>query len=271
MNKRIGLHIRLEHSVLDAVEKKNELQLPFFQMFLVRHTTGKLFKVTGQELQTFHEQNNNDPFYVHGSYWINLAHLGEYGTKSFRREMRLSQELGASALIVHPGVAKKVPNRTVGIENVIRTLNKQLTEDSIPIMLENTAHANLMVGSNILDFPYILARLDRPEKISFCIDTAHAHAFGYDIHTEKGQDLFIDFLDNTIGIERISLIHLNDTNQRCGSKIDRHIVPGKGVLGKEMLHRFMMHEKLAHIPVILELPKVSDSVARSVVRQVCSW
>ncbi len=270
MNTRIGLHIRFEHSVFQALEKKELFGVPFFQIFLVNHSTGKLFKVTKQDVQTFREKNN-DTFFVHGSYWINLAHLGEYGIKSLHREMNLAKQLGAQALVVHPGVAKKVASRKVGIENVVRTLNNVLINSSLPIMLENTAHANLMVGSNILDFTYIQDRLDRPEKVSFCIDTAHAHAFGYDLQSKKSQNLFIDFLDNIIGIERIALIHLNDTNQRRGSKIDRHIVPGDGILGQELLTHFIMHKKLLHIPIILELPKVSDSVAASVVQHVMSW
>lgn len=237
MRQRIGLHIRLTGSVLELIHKAQRLQLPFFQCFFVLQATGRLIRVSKREVQSFvaaRRQHFNDLFF-HGSYWINLAGLLSNGYRSLERENRLAKRLAFTHMILHAGTAKGAREKCEGIDALACSLNTLFkTEQSIDVMLENTAHGNLAVGSDILDFQKLLGKIDQPERVSFCIDTAHAYSFGYDIIGDKKQDLFIDFLDNTIGLERIKMIHLNDTKEQLGSCIDRHAVIGEGRIGKKI-------------------------------------
>ena len=137
--------------------------------------------------------------------------------------------------------------------------------------MENTAHGNMSVGSDLQDFHQLLQKLDHPEKISFCIDTSHAHAFGYDIADITKHGEFIDLLDELIGLERIVLIHLNDTKEKCGSLIDRHDIVGQGKLGDSVLKHFIAQPRLAHIPVLMELPVLPEQEEIALLRKVISW
>ena len=271
--RRIGLHIRLQHSILDSVDKALRLQLPFFQCFFVLQETGRLIKVRKGEIDSFLAKRDHfDKLFLHGSYWINLASLGYNGYRELERELALAKQLQFTHLVLHPGAAKGAEKKEQGIDALARALNTLLkTETEIKVLLENTTHGNVTVGSDILDFRALLEKLDKPECIGFCIDTSHAHSFGYTIIDDHDQDMFIEFLDNTLGLDRITLIHLNDTKEKCGVRIDRHATLGEGVIGKKALKRFVMHSQLSHIPILMELPVLSEAKEEMILQEICSW
>lgn len=272
--RRIGLHVRLTQSILEPIRKAQQLQLPFFQCFFVLPASGKLVEVSTSEMQSFLvlRRQHFDQLFFHGSYWINLASLGYNGYRFLKRELNLAKQLEFNHMILHPGTAKGATQKKEGIDALARALNRLFTtENDIGVILENTAHGNLSVGSDMLDFQQLLEKIDYPEKISFCIDTSHAYSFGYDIAHEREQDMFIDFLNNSIGIDRIKLIHLNDSQKKLGSRIDQHAVVGQGNIGALALKRFILHPKLAHIPVIMELPDISADREMAVLQKVRSW
>lgn len=274
MQRRIGLHIRLSRSILEPIQKAQRLDLPFFQCFFVLQATGRVIKISDDEMEAFRatRRKQYDQLYFHGSYWINLASLGYNGYRALERELNVAKQLEFTAMILHPGTAKGARHKDEGIDTLARALNRLLkTERDVQVILENTAHGNLTVGSDLLDFKQLLEKLNHPEKVAFCIDTSHAYSFGYDISKDNEQDMFIDFLENTIGIDRITLIHLNDTKEPLGSKIDRHAVVGEGKIGMQALKRFILHPKLVHIPVLMELPVISESRETAILEEVRSW
>ncbi len=115
------------------------------------------------------------------------------------------------------------------------------------------------------------SKLDQPEKVGFCIDTAHAYAFGYNVADEQEQDAFIDLIGKTIGFDALSLIHLNDTKELLSSKRDRHDIIGQGMIGAHHLKRFMHHPKLVSVPVLLELPSLPEEEQKAILHTVNSW
>ncbi|HSC24598.1 MAG TPA: deoxyribonuclease IV [Candidatus Babeliales bacterium] len=274
MKNRLGVHIRMRSSLKELLERADFLNLSFFQCFFVPQETGKLIRVTDVDVYEFLKVRRSQfaDLFCHASYWVNLSSLGNNGYPQLRREIAFARRLEFTHLVLHAGTAKGAKNKNDGIDELAYSLNTVLRRDrDIAILLENTCHANLAIGSNILDFKLLLEKLDYPERIGFCIDTAHAHSFGYDIVQEEQQDAFIDFLDATIGIERIRLIHLNDTVEGLGSHIDRHVIVGQGVIGDDALKRFVMHPKLCHIPLLMELPELSVEQELLVLEKVRSW
>jgi deoxyribonuclease-4 len=174
--------------------------------------------------------------------------------------------------LLHPGTAKEVTEKSQGIDILASALNDVLKNESdIMIVLENTAHAKLAIGSDITDFRVILEKIDMPERIGFCIDTAHAHSYGYSIIDDQQQDAFITFLDDVIGISRIKLLHINDTNEQRGSLIDRHCMFGEGKIGERALARFAMHPLFKLIPFILELPEMALEKEKEVLDNIRYW
>ena len=105
----------------------------------------------------------------------------------------------------------------------------------------------------------------------FKYDTAHAYSYGYDVAQSESQQAFINFLDATIGIERIKLIHLNDTVEQLGSFIDRHGIMGQGNIGEHALKNFAMHPALCTIPLLMELPELSIEQELLILEKVRSW
>lgn len=272
MNTKLGIHIRLTTTFTDIIEKALRLNVPFFQTFFT-YKTGKHIKPEEKDVKSFLQirRKHFKNLYAHGSYWINLCSPETISLKIIEREIGMAKRLEFTHLVLHPGSAVVCKDKAEGIDILAKALNKVTKyEHDISIILENTAHGNFSIGGDIHDFGLLLTKLDRPEKISFCIDTAHAYAYGYDISNDTGQDEFINLISKVLG-QKISLIHLNDTTEKVGLKIDRHCIPGTGNIGKEALTRFFRQPMFNNTPAIIELPSISEDEEKSILEQIREW
>lgn len=270
--RKIGLHLRLKTTFLTLVDKALAFQIPIFQCFFIQQETNQYLSLTNEESKFFLQEIRHrfDNLYVHGSYWINLASYVS-NNKVLLREIELAKKLQFTHIVIHPGAAKNKGEKQESIITVAKNLNKVLkTENEITIVLENSAHAGLSVGGDLHDFLLLKNYLDYPEKIKFCIDTAHAFSYGYDLASQAGYNSFLSLIETTITFSSLALIHLNDSNQPCGSRIDRHEKIGAGHL-KEVLPCFINHEHLKHVPIIMELPILPDQEERSILEMVKNW
>jgi len=270
--RNIGLHIRLNKTIFEVAQHAVALKIPIFQCFFIQQESNQFMKISDEDIQVFLRdwRNKFENLYLHGSYWINLASAQSHN-KIILREIELAKKLAFTHIIVHPGSTKKGHHKRDGIGVMARNLNKLLkTENEIKVVLENTAHAGLSIGGDLQDFLHLKERLDHPEKIMFCIDTAHAFAYGYDITTSHAQTQFLALVDKTLGSGAIALIHLNDIKQPCGSRIDKHERVGAGVLG-DSLRQLIMHNQLEHVPIIMELPIMSDEEEKQILEKVRNW
>lgn len=274
--RNVGLHLRYTGSLKELIDKAVKLQLPFFQCFLVDKTTGYLLDPSQEDRDEFlrirREHFKN--LYIHGSYWINLAGINYTGQRALYRELALAKKLEFTHFILHPGSAKGGESKIDGICMLARSLNivlKKEMMEGMTIVLENTAHGNLSIGGDLTDFKMLLEKLDTPEKILFCIDTAHAYSYGYDITTLQGRASFLDIIAATIGLDKVHLIHLNDTAEKLGSKLDRHQILGQGTIGIDALKNFVTDVRMSHVPVLMELPAMPDEEERKILELVRSW
>ena len=113
----------------------------------------------------------------------------------------------------------------------------------------------------------ILSAVKYPELVKICLDTAHAYVYGYNLADEQEQENFCELVQKTVGFASIALLHLNDTVQPLGSFLDKHAVIGQGHIGQEALVRFATRPDLAQVPIILELPALSEDQEFEVYRQ----
>lgn len=270
---QIGIHIRLTSTINDVINKAIRLNLPLFQTFAVTDL-GHVIKLEQADIDNYlilrrkHFKN----LYLHSSYWVNLSRDNQRSYKTFLRELALAQKLEFTHFILHPGAAEMKSKKDAGISTLAKYLNSVLTSDSpIKILLENTAHGGRSIGSNLHDFKDLLKQITHPEKLEFCIDTSHAYAYGYDLSTQTGLNEFIELLKETITLEKIALIHLNDTTENLGAKIDKHELPGHGHIGKDLLKMFVQHSNLKHIPIIMELPKLEEPDELKIIQEVQDW
>lgn len=272
--RRIGLHLRLNDLLSEVLEKAVRLDVPIFQCFFITQGSNRYARFSEEEIARCKRLSKHfQAMYLHASYWVNLAGRKHNGWRAFQREMALGKMLGFTHIVIHPGSATGCETKDEGIKYLARALNKALSEEKdIKIVLENAAHARKTVGGDITDFAKLLKLLDEPERLLFCIDTAHAHSFGYDIIDEKKQEMFLQEIERVIGKERLALLHLNDTEEECGSYIDRHGVVGQGMIGSEALKRFMKHSLCKNVPIILEIPPFEhEQEEREILERVRLW
>lgn len=272
LKNRVGAHIRMRKSLKELMHRAELLELPFFQCFFVLQESGKLIRLSHHDIAEFIKNNHMriQSSFCHISYWVNLSSLGNNGFNQLCREIHFAQHLGFTHFVMHAGTAKGATSRMQGVDALAAALNNLFKrERDIVLLLENSSHGNLAVGSDITDFKALLEKIDEPERLNFCIDTAHAYSFGYDVVNE--QEKFIELLASTIGFEKIKLIHLNDSAEKLGSCIDRHAVIGKGRIGSEALKRFVLHPELKHIPLLLELPELAVEDELLVLNEVRNW
>jgi deoxyribonuclease-4 len=185
-----------------------------------------------------------------------------------KKEIALANKLEINYIVTHAGSAKG-HEKEEGIKALAKILNGVLkSESAVKILIENTAHGNRAICSDLCDFIELKKLIKSPEKIGFCLDTAHAFSYGYDI---AKTDDFVTLLDQTMGIENIKLIHLNDSAEPHGSKLDKHEVPGKGLIGKKTLQKLINHDKLKDIPIIIEPPQVEIKEIEKIINQIKKW
>lgn len=273
MNKAVGVHIRLCPSLEMAAQKALRLQSPLLHCFFMQQETGQHLRLTPYEIKTFVRDYRPlfSQLFLHGSYLINLS-----GTQAehhvLKRELALAKRLSFTHLIVHPGSAKGQGSKEAGIDQLARALNGLLKDErEITFVLENIAQAGLTVGGDLADFNQVLTKIDFPEKLKFCIDTAHAHSYGYDLLSESGRDFFVAHVKKLVGWERVALVHMNDTKQVCGSNIDQHCVLGEGVLGHAVLQALITHPCLQNKPLVLELPELPEAQELALLNTVRDW
>jgi deoxyribonuclease IV len=269
----IGLHLRFEHSILETLEQARIRALDVFQCFLIAQQSNKLVAPSADQIKEFRQIRSAhfSHFFVHGSYWINLAQPHNNGFSLLMREWRLARKLEATHFVLHPGAARGL-TREEGIDVLARAFNTLLDkEHELELVLENTAHGNMAIGSDLNDFKVLKSKLNKPERLRMCLDTSHAYVYGYDIGNLHLQDEFIQLVDQTVGFSSVVLIHLNDTTEQCGSKIDRHALLGTGTISEHMLHRFISHAAFAHLPLLMELPLCTSEQEEEVLNKVRGW
>jgi len=196
-------------------------------------------------------------FFIHASYLINLANLKSEKTLTnsiFLMELEIKRaiKLHVSTIVLHPGCYLNFPKKKA-LDFLIKNLDSILAKyPNIKIALETMAGQGTQLCDNFEDLSYILKNLKHQNQVGVCIDTCHIFAAGYDIKNNFEQVLNqFEFL---IGIEKLFLIHLNDSKFNLNSKMDRHENINQGYIGLKALQKIVFHPKLINVAKVLETP-----------------
>jgi deoxyribonuclease-4 len=127
--------------------------------------------------------------------------------------------------------------------------------------MEITAGSGTAIGSTFEDLAELIELVPEPyrARVGICIDSCHAYSAGYDL-VDAYDDVWRRF-DDTIGLTRLKVMHLNDSKTPFNSKRDRHELIGEGSLGERAFRQIMNDERLATIPKVIETPKGTDPTA----------
>ncbi len=272
--ENVGLNVRLITTLDDLIMHVKRLELTAFQSFLTFHETGNYITFSHDVYKRFIQHKKDIDLYIHGSYKINLASTlhSQNSCYFLKKELELANRLESGYLVIHPGSIEAGNTREQGIDAIAKKINHVLKKGNYPtLLLENVAFGNRSIGGEISELAVIRSKLDKPEKVKFCIDTAHAFSFGYNIADMNEQKRFIEFLEETLGIDSVALLHLNDSQEKLGLHRDRHAIPGEGLIGRDALKAFICDIRLKHIPCIVEVPNLSEDDLKKVVMDVRSW
>lgn len=202
-----------------------------------------------------------DDIVVHAPYIINIANsinpdTFDLGVRFLRSEIERTEAIGARQIVLHPG-AHVGAGEEVGIKKIIEGLNEVLTgQERLQIALETMAGKGSECGKTFEELAMIIEGVTHNDRLSICFDTCHIHDAGYNI-VEDFDSVLTEF-DKIIGIERLKVLHINDSKNERGAKKDRHENIGFGKIGFEALNYIVHHPQLSNVPKILETPFVGE-------------
>jgi len=203
----------------------------------------------------------------HDSYLINLSspdpRLWRKSQRCFAGELTRAATLGLEYVVTHPGnatdgdIAAGIERNAMGISQSLGAIGDAPTL----VLLELTAGSGTSVGGSFENLRAIIDALpaEQRPRIGVCFDTCHAYSAGYDLLGDY-DGVWASF-DRTLGLDRLRLVHMNDSKHAFGSRKDRHEAIGAGTLGLEPFRRIMLDDRIRHVPKILETPKGDDEVA----------
>jgi deoxyribonuclease-4 len=264
---KIGCHISIAGGIDNSVVRAVELDCNTMQIFSKNASTWREKILKKDEVENFRENlknSNISPVFIHTSYLINLVSPSEElyfkSINAFLEEMKRADLLLADPyLIIHPG-AHTGAGEEYGIQRIIRALNIILEKSAglglkTMILLEDTAGSGTHLGYTFGQLKRMMEGVKDRERIGICFDTCHAFAAGYDLSHLEGIEQTLEEIDKYLGLERLKVVHLNDSKFPLDSRKDRHMHIGKGYIGLESFRVLVNHKYLKDLPFVLETPK----------------
>jgi len=200
----------------------------------------------------------------HAGYLINLGGPpGPNRDKSIQsliQEIQFATALGLPFLVLHPG-AHLGAGEAAGLEQIVSGLDAVFADtrgSPVRIALENTAGQGTCLGYRLGHHAAIFDRVQRPERLAVCLDTAHLFAAGYDIRTPRGWEAAIQEVDSLVGLKQVLAFHLNDSKTDLNSRLDRHEHIGRGKIGRDAFRHIVNDPRFPDLPGCLETPKSED-------------
>ncbi|MEX2184250.1 MAG: deoxyribonuclease IV [Chloroflexota bacterium] len=271
--RRLGAHLPLAGGMVKAVERAHEIGASALQIWTDNPTAWRRRREPPHELAAFRERlelHDIGPVAIHAAYLVNLAGPEpDYFTRSVEvlaHELRGAPTFRARFVNVHIGSHRDTTVQA-GIQRLADGVALALAEvddgpDRAVLALENSAGSGWGVGTDARELGDIADAIERRgidrRRVGFCLDTAHAWGAGMDVGDPAVIDAFLDEFDRRIGLDRLVMIHLNDSRSERGSRLDRHEHLGAGRIGMAGLGHVLRHPRLAHATYYLETPGMDD-------------
>ncbi|MFV0519922.1 MAG: deoxyribonuclease IV [Lachnospirales bacterium] len=271
---KLGSHVSMSKGVEGAVKEALSYNATALMLYTgapqntIRKPVDKLLIEEGVALL----KENNIPLenmVVHAPYIVNLGNPDDekwnFSVDFLKKEIKRVSAIGATYLVLHPGSYHADTSLEYGIERISKGLNKILEEDTnVVICLETMAGKGKEVGRNFKEIQGIISQIEKQDNIAVCCDTCHLHDSGYDIVNDF--DTVLKDFDNTIGLEKLKVFHINGSLNPRGAKKDRHANLGakkdnpKGVdhIGFEAIYNIVHNDLLKDVIFILETPWLDE-------------
>jgi deoxyribonuclease-4 len=262
---RVGIHTSIAGDIAGALDSACKLGCNALQIFSgsprmwARPGVG-INDVDAARFRARRAELGLGPLAIHANYLINLASaepiMRTRSIQAFRDEIVRALALGADFLVVHPGSAGG-GNATEALSLCSQALRqasrgirftssyvREKQKGTLRILIENTSGMGSAIGVRFEELRAILAGApDLP--VGVCLDTAHLFEAGHDIRTEQSLARVIQEFDDVVGLERLYVLHVNDSKTPFGSRVDRHQNIGSGEIGSASLQLLLQHPRLS--------------------------
>ncbi len=267
---RIGAHVRAGKGLVPALKHGTEIGADVVQIFTQSPRMWKPSQYGAEVLDGYRQAQSENPSvtatFCHATYLINLASpdpvLTDKSRACLNANLATAEGVGADGLVLHIG-----SHRGSGFETALPGIADALIEalDSVdtsprpcPILLENAAGAGDTVGRSFEELAAVIVAAGDDDRLGICIDTQHLWASGVPFATIDDADALVVMVSQTVGLDRLSCIHLNDSKVEFGANRDRHENIGDGTIGSDGLSALLGHPALQGLPAILEVPGDGD-------------
>jgi deoxyribonuclease-4 len=277
---RVGVHVSIAGGISNAVDRAAERGCDVFQIFSRNPRRWRIKDLSPEDAESFVQKlvrSGIGPVFDHMPYLSNLASPkdGVYSNSvaTLTTELLRCDQLHIPYLVTHMG-SHLGAGKAAGLKRIVEAINSAFSaaENGVMLLLENTAGTKNSMGGSFGDIAGIIDALDA-KWVGVCLDTCHLFAAGYELRIPDGLDRTIDDFNSNIGLQKLKLVHLNDSKGGLGSGLDRHEHIGLGAIGETGFKTILGCEKLRALPFILETPIDSmrdDLENMSVARELAS-
>lgn len=263
---RIGCHVSIAGGMQNAPERAAELGCEVFQIFSRSPRGGAAPKITAEIAADFKaamKKHGQENCYIHTPYYINFASsnpaLRKAASRVCREELERGTQIGAKYIMTHLGSSKDF-SREEALDLVVQGVVEVLKgyKGTTKFLLEISAGSGNIIGDSFEELGYIIEKSGM--DLGICLDTAHMFASGYNIKSSEGFKDVIKKLKSSIGLEKIKLIHANDSKIDLGGRRDRHEHIGDGKIGKEGFVQIMTQFPSLDLILETEHDKVEEDI-----------
>lgn len=259
-----GAHMSIAGGCHNALLAAQAHGMEVVQLFTKNASQWQARDLTDDEVRTFRRTLRQTGLRfptAHDSYLINVASPDE---ALYRRslealvvEVQRAEQLGLRYLVMHPGAATDGDDEA-GLARVARALDEvhaRCPGYRVRVLLETTAGQGTTLGHRFEHLARILALAAAPERLGVCFDTCHVFAAGYPLAPGPDYRATLREFDRLIGLKRLCLFHVNDSQKPQGSRVDRHAPLGEGQMGLKPFRLLVNDRRFRNRPMILETPK----------------
>ncbi len=271
--RRLGAHLPVLPGLVKAVERAHEIGASTLQVFGDNPTAWKRRAGPPADAAAFRERLREldiGPVAVHAAYLVNLAGSDEdffdRSVELLVHDLEAAQAFDARYVNVHTG-SHRGAGLEAGIERLAEGVAVVLARvpegpKAARLVLENSAGGGFPVGVTVEELAAAADAIDgrgvARDRVGFCIDTAHAWAAGYRLSEPDEVDALVERFDALLGLDRLAMMHLNDSKSECGARLDRHEHIGAGRIGERGMTRLLTHPALRDVPTYLETPGMDE-------------
>jgi deoxyribonuclease-4 len=257
----IGAHVSASGGIWTAIDRGIAIEAEAIQIFGSAPQTWRKTKHTAEGFERFKQARAEAMVrsaWLHCPYLPNLAveddEMWEKSIDCVVNALTVATSAGAEGVVLHTGshrgkgMEAVLPRVAAALERICREAPGETL-----LALENAAGQGGTIGKSFAELGAIL-RAVPASRLAVCIDTCHAFAAGYDIAHEDGMEQMLAEIDQELGLDRLAVMHANDSKMEFGSTRDRHENIGEGHIGEDGFRVILATRQLQRLPMLLEVP-----------------